>query len=86
MSSIVRPKSTAHEPARSYDVGEYLWSISSKVNGPEHQDIEGMYQFSIDQATAQLGFDRIEAHFNAELLNWKPHPTSFEPVFTNPYI
>ena len=76
-------KSQIHEPARSYDIGEYLWSISSKIGGPEYEDLESLYRFEIDQTTAQLGFDRIEAHFNEELLKWKPFPKTFEPVFTN---
>lgn len=69
----------AFEPARSYDFGTYLWSIGSKIDGPEMQDVVANYH-SVDKVTAKLGFDRIEDSYDLYCKNAPISEGEYEPL------
>ncbi|QEG09226.1 hypothetical protein HYP93_gp03 [Stenotrophomonas phage Pokken] len=51
------------EPARSYDIGTYLWSIGSQVASPEMDQIKEIIQFPVVTETAQFGFNQLNSSY-----------------------
>ncbi|QYW02202.1 hypothetical protein PP740_gp003 [Stenotrophomonas phage Philippe] len=56
-----------YDPARSYDIGTYLWAIGCPVDGPEMDKIKSILRDGpLNMDLVQLGYECIELAFMAE--------------------
>lgn len=54
------------EPARSFDIGTYIWAIDCKLDGPELGTIKGIVP-DLNMATVTFGHAHIKARYDLEL-------------------
>lgn len=53
------------EPARSFDIGTYIWAIDCKLDGPEMQRIKDICP-TLNPETASFGHAHIKTRFDLE--------------------
>lgn len=54
------------EPARSFDIGTYIWAIGASLLGPELKAIEGMVPHT-NTKTIWFGAEHIERSFEKDM-------------------
>lgn len=60
---------TLFEPARSYEVGTYLWGMASTPDSPDAHWIDSTDGVISNRHTVEMAMERIDKQFELDMVN-----------------